>query len=180
MLCKNSVAQKVVQYLLKFQRADGSFPLVLREGEKGYPRKIDTMDERFLGWYSYNNLFDYLPFLGYFLMKAYLVCTSENTKNAVHIKFEQNRENIYQDKNFLVYFNTSYTAVVGRPGGRWTNDMPFPYVCYKGVSVFPCYGGQQQGDTLYTADASTPIDEIKERTRLGSIKQLQNNARKEV
>jgi hypothetical protein len=59
-------ADRVFGYLLSFQRNDGAFPLVLREGEDPEPWTDGTR----LGWYSYNRYADYLPFLGCMLLKA--------------------------------------------------------------------------------------------------------------
>ena len=63
------VINLIAERLLGFQRADGSFPLVLRSGQPeemgmGYSR------HRPAGWYSYNSVWDYQPFLAYCLIKA--------------------------------------------------------------------------------------------------------------
>lgn len=60
---------QVSRRLLSFQREDGSYPLVLRN------REPEPRDARFSGkppggWYGYNTLFDYQPFLAYCLKKA--------------------------------------------------------------------------------------------------------------
>jgi len=62
--------ERCVSFLSSFQRQDGSLPLVLNNAEKGYPLKADPTDQRYPGWYAYNNYFDYLPFLGIMLSKA--------------------------------------------------------------------------------------------------------------
>jgi len=36
----------------------------------------------------------------------------------------------------------AYTAVLAEPGGAATNDLAFPYVCFRGESLFPCYGSE--------------------------------------
>ena len=159
-------AETVVSYLLGFQRADGSFPLVLREDEKGYPREVDTQDDRFLGWYRYNSYFDYLSFLGYYLIKAHQVTIPHEDRYANHAETQGDSEGItYRDDEFLIYSNALYTTVISRPGGFWTNDMPFPYVCYQDESIFPCYGGEQRLESIYTADAiPLPFGISKDRT----------------
>lgn len=54
--------------LLANQRADGSFPLVLRGRE---PEPADaSYAGRPSGWYGYNTLYDYQPFLAYALWRA--------------------------------------------------------------------------------------------------------------
>ncbi|NBD19544.1 hypothetical protein GTZ97_02500 [Aquabacterium fontiphilum] len=59
---------QVQERLLSFQRADGSFPLVLRrrQPEPETARSADAPP----GWYGYNTLYDYLPFLGQALVLA--------------------------------------------------------------------------------------------------------------
>jgi hypothetical protein len=59
----------VCKRLLSFQREDGSYPLVLRR------REPETGNAHFSedapgGWYGYNTLYDYQPFLAYCLLKA--------------------------------------------------------------------------------------------------------------
>lgn len=60
--------QRVQERLLGFQRQDGSFPLVLR-GRQPEPEAACGADG-LPGWYGYNTLYDYLPFLGHALMLA--------------------------------------------------------------------------------------------------------------
>lgn len=60
----------ILEYLLTFQRNDGSFPLVLQKAERGYPIGDAGNNPKFPGWESYNNYFDYLPFLGVYLQMA--------------------------------------------------------------------------------------------------------------
>lgn len=144
-------AREVLSYLLRFQRKDGSFPLVLREGEEGYPRVVNTEDERFLGWYAYNNFFDYLPFLGFYLMRADEIGVSRGTTSKPTVN-SKNRYETFRHNDYLVYSSYKYKAVVSKPGGYWTNDMPFPYICYKNESLFPCYGGEQFVESVYSVE----------------------------
>jgi hypothetical protein len=54
--------------LLSFQRSDGSFPLVLRRRE---PESPDVcFHNSSPGWYGYNTLYDYQPFLAYLLWRT--------------------------------------------------------------------------------------------------------------
>lgn len=55
--------------VLNFQRPDGSFPLVLRHREAEVPNAKFSAEPPG-GWYGYNTLFDYQPFLAYCLLKA--------------------------------------------------------------------------------------------------------------
>lgn len=60
---------KVWSYLKSFQRKNGSMPLVLN---KCQPEKENICYEtdRPSGWYGYNTLYDYQPFLAYCLIRA--------------------------------------------------------------------------------------------------------------
>jgi hypothetical protein len=144
-------ARQVLMYLNRFRRPDGSFPLVLRKGEEGYPKEINTKDTQYLGWYAYNNYFDYLPFLGYYLIKTHLI-QSSCFQGVNTYKEKAVTNSIKYLKDYTVYTSNKYNAIVSKPGGYWTNDMPFPYVCYKNESIFPCYGGEQFVDSIYSIE----------------------------
>lgn len=62
------VMDRVQARLLSFQREDGSFPLVLRR-PCGEPAQACFAD-RPAGWYGYNTLYDYLPFLAFMMVRA--------------------------------------------------------------------------------------------------------------
>ncbi len=127
------LAEKVFQRLSRFQRRDGSLPLVLREGEEPEPWQPDASRP---GWYSYNHYGDYLPFLGCMLLKA----------ADAELARVEGAEPVAQDSHFLRHEGSRYAAVVAMPGGAPTNDLPFPYVCVDGESIFPCYGAE--GDEI--------------------------------
>ncbi len=73
----NKNIQKIDPYILNalqkrvlgFRRDDGSFPLVLRkrQPEQG---EVSFKKDKPLGWYGYNTLYDYQPFLAYCLLKT--------------------------------------------------------------------------------------------------------------
>lgn len=121
------LAERVTRRVLRFQRRDGSLPLVLREGEEAEPWLPDASRP---GWYSYNRYADYLPFLGCMLLKA----------AEIDLPPVESVEPPAESPHFLMHEGGAYTAVVALPGGAATNDLPFPYVCVDGESVFPCYG----------------------------------------
>ncbi|MEZ8382414.1 hypothetical protein AB6C98_01640 [Vibrio splendidus] len=65
----NSILNKLASKVISLQREDGSYPLVLRSRQperRGVCFKSDCPD----GWYGYNTLYDYQPFLGYCLFMA--------------------------------------------------------------------------------------------------------------
>lgn len=154
--------ERCLVFLQAYQRSDGSFPLVVNGNEVGYPRSAAASDNRFPGWYAYNNYFDYLPFAGVFFRKAAEAiggASASETCAALH-------EADYRDHNFLIIRNKRYEAVLSRPGGGWkggdgywTNDLPFPYVTLSGNRITPSYGGEQFGSSLYSP-AGVPLPAI--------------------
>lgn len=63
---EDTILNKLADKVLSFQRENGSYPLVLRARESERENvnfRADSPD----GWYGYNTLYDYQPFLGYCL-----------------------------------------------------------------------------------------------------------------
>jgi hypothetical protein len=139
--------EKVYKFLIQFQREDGSFPLVMNGVEKEIPKIINPKDTNYPGWYPYNNYFDYLPFMGYFIAKAVKVL-----KNCDTSKIEYAKQKNYRDENFIKIVKPKYEAVLSKPGGYWTNDMPMPFIVYKGKSITPMYGGEQFQKSFYSLE----------------------------
>ena len=151
-----ALLQKCLSFLMKYQRKDGSFPLVMNKMERGFPLEANPSDPKYPGWYQYNNYFDYLPFLGIFLHKAAKVLSSVSSEN-VSLGFISNKN--YRDRDFILFRNNIYEAVLSRPGGNWkgkggywTNDIPIPYVVCNGKRITPSYGGEQYGNTIYSPE----------------------------
>jgi hypothetical protein len=124
-------AASAFSHLLRFQREDGSFPLVLWEGE---PRDPWEPEVRPPGWYRYNRYADYLPLLGVFLMKAAEAAPCPPPRR-LPLRPEPH-------PGLLLVRKPGYVAALACPGGHPANDLPFPYVCREGESLFPCYGGE--------------------------------------
>ncbi len=57
------------RHLSRFQREDGSYPLVLNVVQPELP-EVSYIRNKPNGWYGYNTLYDYQPFLAYCLLKA--------------------------------------------------------------------------------------------------------------
>ena len=134
------LADRVFWRLTSFQRRDGSFPLVLREGEEPEPWQPEASRP---GWYSYNAYGDYLPFLGCMLLKAAEAEPAPLDEPA----------GTESHPGFHIERRDRYTAVLAQPAGAPTNDLAFPYVCVGWESLFPCYG--VEGDTI--APEQTPL-----------------------
>lgn len=137
----------ILKHINSFQRSDGSFPLVLRKEEKGIPLSNVTNNKNYLGWYNYNNYFDYLAFFAYYLVKVLKLEMSEQIAGIP--SSSRTNETNFVNNDFLVVKKKKYTAVLSRPGGYWTNDLPIPLICNSKGIFSPIYGGEQFGSHLY-------------------------------
>lgn len=135
---------RLLDLIQDFQRPNGSIPLVLRNNEDGYPVKVDVNDPDYMGWYNYNNYFDYLPFLVYYLEK-----TSEIFDYVEIVEGEFIQES-YHNENTSIYKGSRYDAAVSAPGGAISNDLPMPFICNTNSRLTPCYGGEEYGSSLYS------------------------------
>jgi hypothetical protein len=63
------IVENIAKHVLMFQRKDGSFPLVLRSRFPEPPNVSFSRNTPY-GWYGYNTLYDYQPFLAYCLLRA--------------------------------------------------------------------------------------------------------------
>jgi hypothetical protein len=126
-------AERAFRRMMRFQRRDGSFPLVLREGEEPEPWRPDPSRP---GWFSYNRYADYLPFLGCMLLKAASADLPPVGEAAPPARPPQ--------PGLRSVSKGRYTAVYGAPGGPPTNELSFPYLSVDGESLFPCYGREEQ------------------------------------
>ncbi|MDO6527449.1 hypothetical protein Q4519_17350 [Motilimonas sp. 1_MG-2023] len=68
-LARTSHLETIWNYLAKFQRSDGSYPLVLNLNSPEKPMANYARDKP-AGWLGYNTLYDYQPFLAYCLLRA--------------------------------------------------------------------------------------------------------------
>lgn len=136
--------KRIMTFLKEHQKKDGSFPLVLNKLKEDISENVDMGNSNYAGWYPYNNYFDYLSFMGFFLIKSYNIIKKLNTKK---ITYKKNQS--YCDDNFMKISNKKYEAVVSKTGGYWTNDMPIPYLVSKKKTCTPCYGGEQFQKSLY-------------------------------
>lgn len=141
---------RVFGFLKKHQKPDGSLPLVLNQQEEQNPR---------LGWYAYNNHYDYLAFTAFFVERA------RETLLQVEEKMSVAPPQNYSDSYFKKITKPSYEAVVAAPGGAWTNDLSIPYLVSDGKTLMPCYGGEQFEDSVYSKiDTPLPFFPLFNRT----------------
>jgi len=129
----------VLSFLKKYRLDKGNFPLVMNKIQPVEPENVNLMDKRFAGWYAYNNYFDYLPFMGVFMFKAWDILR----KNEVSVSNKRITQKNYQDGHFRKIVREDYVAIISKPGGYWSNDIPIPLIYYNGEVITPCYGGEQ-------------------------------------
>ena len=144
--------RKVYQFMLKQQRGDGSFPLVLRKGEPPLPLLVNLCREQYLGWYDYNNYFDYLAFAGLFFYKTFETLSQKSREEKPPVPTE-NKRRANTPTTFLKVSKKNYDAVVVKPHGCDTNDMAFPYIVSHQRAITPCYGGESFARSLYDKNA---------------------------
>lgn len=140
----NADLRVVSEFVLSFQRKDGSFPLVMNDAAPKTVHEEISRNRNLPGWYPYNNYYDYLAFMGYFLAKSLVVLASVPLQSSI-------RKNVmlYQDSDFKKMSTFTYEAVVARAGGYWTNDLAMPYLVSRNHSLMPCYGGEQFAESIY-------------------------------
>lgn len=125
-------------------------PLTLN-GREGVPPTLHSMnDDAYLGWYPYNNYFDYFPFTGFFIQKT--ICLLRESRDLLFPLGDRLREiPAYDDEHFLVYKAEKYWAIISRPDGYWSNDLLFPliYDMEEARCITPLCGGEQFQESLY-------------------------------
>ncbi len=157
----------VSSFLDKYRLVDGNYPLVMNKFQTSEPKNVDLMDVSFSGWYSYNNYFDYLPFMGVFIHKAYDIL-KEYKNLKINYSLIQNN---FQDNNFKKIVKKNYIAIISKPEGYWTNDLAIPLIFFKDKCITPIYGGDQYAPGLQNIK-SLPLpffEQIKKSIRWRSL-----------
>lgn len=139
---------RVISYLKIHQRSDGSFPLTLNGQENSQPKEYKWNDKTLVGWYPYNNYYDYLPFMLFFIKKSNIIFETLNFDTPL-TQTIPTKEKFYRDKNFLRMDKKSYSAVISKSGGYWTNDLTIPYITTTKSNLTPLLGGEQFQKSLY-------------------------------
>ena len=83
--------------------------------------------------------------MGFFLNKAFELIKGVDASGLSY----QNQE-AYRDADFIKIVRPRYEAVLSRPSGYWTNDLPIPYIVSAFKAATPCYGGEQFQKSLYS------------------------------
>lgn len=146
-----SVLAKIVNYLEKAMRPlkiDGQpsllyLPLMVGKQSSELTPKVDLMNERFCGWYPYNNFFDYLPFSTVFLQKTLTLISTIAIPNTISPQAVEAED--YVDRHFQVINKEKYTAILSKPGGYISNDLLIPLIFDRARQNFvtPIHGGEQ-------------------------------------
>jgi hypothetical protein len=142
-------AAQILAFIEDHQAKDGSLPLVLRDTPEGKPEAFDLKDPSFAGWWSYNNYYDYLAFAGAMLRLAaelFGVCRAGNAEeSAPPISTKRLGTSIAKVER------QDYTAVFALPNRKlWAASVPVPYLEIAGNYPLPCYGGEQQVESIYS------------------------------
>ncbi len=163
-----ALAERVFSHVMRFQRLDGSFPLVLHEGEEPEPWQPDFSRP---GWYSYNRYADYMPFFGCMLLKAAEIaatgraCVGDGLREGrqCRVGLTNPAHRLRSKLGLHIITMPRYSAVLGPPGsGPPTNDLCFPYVCVDGEPLFPCYG--REGKSIEPSEAPLPYGTLADGT----------------
>lgn len=142
-------ACEVLSYLERFQRSDGSFPLVLSNVKEGDPSLFDLRNPSYAGWWSYNNYYDYLPFLGAVIGLARDILRLPHCSVSYAVK--GNQESVKFGNSVSVVRKNKYTAVIALPNRRvFAASQPMPYLSLAGRYPLPCFGGEQHKPSLYS------------------------------
>lgn len=107
-------AERVSSYLKRFENDEGAFPLVL-----------DEYQNEKAGWYEYNNLGDYLSFLG-----VYLLYATYDSIDLTSTDKEQRYTRFYPQLGLFVSCQKNYFIAIS--AGGITHIYP---------KVLPCTGG---------------------------------------
>ncbi len=146
-----AAAKRAFRHVVRHRRADGTLPLVVREGERGWPdesRRAASPEHP--GWYRYNNFYDYEPAIGLFLARAAEALRKRPQLSAAAPDGPAGLS-IYGHE-MAIWRDDLWEAVLSVPGGYWANALPMPYICVQGTSVTPCYGGDRIPPSLYSAE----------------------------
>lgn len=134
----------VIRFVKTCSDNEREIPLVFGQKPVGQLEDVDCLDQDFCGWYPYNNYYDYLAFLGYFIIKAKSILEGPDLASLKEFRDGD------IGRDYIIVTKDSYDAVLAKPGGYLTNDLPIPYVVKGGRNITPCYGGEQFQDSLYT------------------------------
>lgn len=138
-----NVQKKAFCHVEETVRENNKFTLVVNLCEEESERNLDINDKRHLGWYQYNNFYDYLPFLLYYLVLTFK-SFQENAVDTTEKKIK-----VYCDDKYFRYIGDKYDCALACEKGSWTNALIFPLIISEGKTITPCYGGEQFDCVLY-------------------------------
>jgi len=129
------LANKCLAYICKYQKQDGSFPLVLN----------DLNDTLRSGWYDYHHKSVYNAFAGLWLMLIDSKSPSLNIENKNKNKFQITKEGIYKYpvSGDLVYKKNNFFFSIAKGSKTYEADcgFTFQHLVYKNDIIFTCPAG---------------------------------------
>lgn len=151
------LATRVLSFIEKHWSEERMLPLVLNEYERDSELTLPLTDRRHLGWYSYNNYYDYLPFCTY-----YFVATANILrKNAALTKYNGKKNKFwvakYYDDCFFRYSNEVWDVALSVHKGASANAIPFPFIIKNGYEITSVCGGDDYVNVGYYQLETIPL-----------------------
>lgn len=144
---------RVLKYIFSYWNSDTILPLVLNKYEKQSEETLKVSDKCHLGWYSYNNYFDYLPFFAYYLCEV-----AKTIKKTGSISSENVLDDsFFFDKEFLRMTRGSWELVMGCKRYASANALTFPYIMYNEKPITSVCGGEDYFDVGYYQQESISL-----------------------
>lgn len=144
------LARNIFDLLASFQGTDGSIPLVARRDQPAFFGTPDVHTRHRMGWFSYNNYFDYTPFAAALLQISSGII-QEYFPNFDRIVGGADRRDVDVNiDNIRIVRRGIYAAVVRPPIGCLASSQPFPFIECDGEYPLPCFGGEDDPDGLFS------------------------------
>lgn len=141
-----SLVERVFQYVNSFWDKERILPLVLNKYESESDKTLPITDRRHLGWYSYNNYYDYLPFFTYYLVECYSILKEETQD----VDIEPLQHNNYADDCFMRYSDLQFDIVMSCKQWASANALCMPYIVTSSGDVTSVCGGDDFVDVGYS------------------------------
>lgn len=146
-------ADEVLGFLARFQRENGSLPLVLRAGlQSDFGRPVFP-DPRLAGWYSYNRYLDYLAFAGALLMAA----SKHRNVSDVGTKLPARSQQRRSLGNIEVHKTEVYAAGTSIPQNSISSYQVIPYIVHQGSLPVALVGGEEDSYVEHARAVSLPV-----------------------
>lgn len=150
------LAAKVFSFVERYGSEKSMLPLVLNKYERDSDLTLALTDRRHLGWYSYNNYYDYLPFCTFYILEA--VNILEQSATVILNQGNEQRFSVkYYDKKFLRYSDEVWDIVLSVYKGATANALPFPFIVKDGNEMSSVCGGDDYVNVGYYQLETVPL-----------------------